>query len=703
MKVLFSNPPGWQNSNGILRKWIRAGSRWPHTNPAISMPDDWRFGAYTPYPFFLGYAASYCARHSTAKVIFRDSVALHESYEVFFEWITQEKPSMVFIESATPSWEHDQAMIRRIHEFTNAQIAVCGPITSIKAQEILGTLPVIACLKGEYEKNALKVINGARGIIEHDLLMVEEMNAAPFSWFDEQHAHRYFDACPVGVIPPHAHVWASRGCFHKCLAGDTPVNTVLGMIPIKELAEKYREIGVFTRDPVENRAKVCTARNIRKTQTAVSLVRVNFDDGSHIDCTPDHRFIAFKWGNQFTGEKEWIIEAKDLKPGQHLRAIKTYDSGAYAEMCWSRYGHEKQHRMIAEWKVGRPILENEQVHHIDGNKLNNHPDNLRLMADAKTHFSEHPEIAERMRKNNPTKNGMGPEWRARLSVANRGKVRTSESRERYRLAAIKREGLKRLQKMAPINHRVVNVEQLPGLHDTYCLEVPETGWFYANNVLVKNCLFCIWPATMTGNDPDGLHKRTVRFYSPAYMEDFLRDIIGRFHFRSIYFDDDTFNLNDRHTSEMCGVMRKIGLPWSAMCRADTTSREVWKEMRDSGCYGVKIGFESGNQHVVNAIIGKKLDLQAAKETRFYLRDIGLKVHGTFTFGLPGETDDQRAETHRFIEELQLDSHQESGTALIEGTPLATLEHDKQLKAYPGAVWDGSFINEADGVKKMALV
>jgi len=37
------------------------------------------------------------------------------------------------------------------------------------------------------------------------------------------------------------------------------------------------------------------------------------------------------------------------------------------------------HRRIAEQKVGGPIYKGNVVHHIDGNKRNNSPENLRIM------------------------------------------------------------------------------------------------------------------------------------------------------------------------------------------------------------------------------------------------------------------------------------------------------------------------------------
>lgn len=436
MKVLFLNAPWFtvDTENNHLRKGIRAGSRWPHTIPAVSHPDTFTFGVYSPMPQFLAYAATYCQKHVTgSEVHFRDSIALHESYTKFAQYLNVLRPDFIVFESGTPCWNHDATLIKAIAKvLPETKFIVVGTVTSELAPSILADHPnVIACVKGEYEKGVVKVLGGARGIIEHDLLTEAEMNAQPFPWFDSLHSYNYADGCPAGAVFPHVQVWSSRGCPYKC--------------------------------------------------------------------------------------------------------------------C-----------------------------------------------------------------------------------------------------------------------------------------------------------FCIWPAFMTGNDPDGLHKRTVRFYSADYMEAYLREIVGKYGFKSIYFDDDTFNLSNKHTLAMCGVMRKIGLPWSAMCRADTSTREVWQEMKDSGCYGVKLGFESGSQRVIDKIINKKLDLKEALETGRFLTSIGINWHGTFTVGLPGETEAEREETKRFIEaciDAGMSTHQVSGTAVIEGTPLSTLGRVGSLSAYPDAKIDETFSAETDGVLK----
>lgn len=222
------------------------------------------------------------------------------------------------------------------------------------------------------------------------------------------------------------------------------------------------------------------------------------------------------------------------------------------------------------------------------------------------------------------------------------------------------------------------------------------------------CCFCAWPAVMTNNDPDGSNPRKVRYYSPAYIEGWIRHRLAiNPGIKSIRLDDDTMNLGDKHTLGICEAMKRIGIPWSAMCRADTVKLSTWKVMKESGCFGVKIGMESGSQHVIDKIVNKRLDL-ADIETRIlpHLKSIGLSVHTTWTVGLPGETPSQANDTLRMIERLYANglhqTHQLSGTATIEGTPLDAIAQGKGLKAYPGATNEG-FLISGDGQNKIEVL
>lgn len=74
--------------------------------------------------------------------------------------------------------------------------------------------------------------------------------------------------------------------------------------------------------------------------------------------------------------------------GSKLRGRITGSGNAYI-----KYRQIHLHRIVAEEKLGRPLLKGEIVHHIDGNKKNNSIDNIHVFSSqsehAKHHFSEY--------------------------------------------------------------------------------------------------------------------------------------------------------------------------------------------------------------------------------------------------------------------------------------------------------------------------
>ncbi len=56
-----------------------------------------------------------------------------------------------------------------------------------------------------------------------------------------------------------------------------------------------------------------------------------------------------------------------------------------------RYG-KAEHRVVAEEMLGRPLKPGEVVHHIDGNKQNNAPENLMVFESSSAHLAFHAKL-----------------------------------------------------------------------------------------------------------------------------------------------------------------------------------------------------------------------------------------------------------------------------------------------------------------------
>ena len=119
--------------------------------------------------------------------------------------------------------------------------------------------------------------------------------------------------------------------------------------------------------------------------------------------------------------------------------------------------------------------------------------------------------------------------------------------------------------------------------------------------------------------------------------------------------------------ELARELGKLGVVWSCNAKANV-SRDTLKVMRDNGLRLLLVGYESGNQQILHNI-RKGMRIDVARTFARHCRDLGIKVHGTFILGLPGETRETIEETIRFATEINPHTLQVSIAAPYPGTEL----------------------------------
>ena len=218
--------------------------------------------------------------------------------------------------------------------------------------------------------------------------------------------------------------------------------------------------------------------------------------------------------------------------------------------------------------------------------------------------------------------------------------------------------------------------QLPAMvyNDAPCLPKPVL-MMWASRGCPFGCTFCCWPQII-------YNSRKYRTRDPVKVVDEMVSVTRDFPFRSVYFDDDTFNIGDARMNAFSDELlrRHWTLPWGIMARTDTIKPGTLQRMRDAGLAMVKYGVESSSQALVNAA-NKNLDIRQAEKMIAFTKSLGIFVHLTFTFGLPGETWETIRDTIRFARDSGADSVQFSINTPYPGTAYFAAAQEKGLISF----------------------
>jgi hopanoid biosynthesis associated radical SAM protein HpnJ len=216
-----------------------------------------------------------------------------------------------------------------------------------------------------------------------------------------------------------------------------------------------------------------------------------------------------------------------------------------------------------------------------------------------------------------------------------------------------------------------DLDSLPFVVDVYKRDLTIENYFngylrhpyislYAGRGCRSKCTFCLWPQTIGG------HRYRVRSADSVEAEMAL----AKKYFPQVkeyFFDDDTLTDDLPRTEEIARRMSKLGLVWSCNAKPNVPRRTL-EILKENGLRLLLVGYESGCQQILNNMKkGTRLDIarQFAKDTK----ELGIKVHGTFILGMPGETPETVQQTIQFACEVEPETIQVSLAAPYPGTEL----------------------------------
>jgi len=155
-----------------------------------------------------------------------------------------------------------------------------------------------------------------------------------------------------------------------------------------------------------------------------------------------------------------------------------------------------------------------------------------------------------------------------------------------------------------------------------------------------------------------IHMSMGRWWRPHsvdYVVNHIRFLVEKCGVRHLHIEDDNFTFKAARTSEICRrlVDEGIRLTWDTPngVRADTLTDELMATMKKSGCVGLDVAAESGDQQVVTNIIKKHIDLGTIERAAALGKKHGIRIRCFFVIGFPGETKENIRQTIRFAEHL----------------------------------------------------
>lgn len=206
------------------------------------------------------------------------------------------------------------------------------------------------------------------------------------------------------------------------------------------------------------------------------------------------------------------------------------------------------------------------------------------------------------------------------------------------------------------------------------------------------CRFCDYPSIA-----DKYKAKSIKIINEELKS------ISKAGIKYIRFLDDTFNIPKQHFHDILNELidNNYNFKWVAYIRCQHLDEETVQIMKKSGCIGVFLGLESGNNDILKNM-DKGATVEKYLEGVSFLHKYEIPAYGAFIIGFPGENDETIKDTINFIKQAKLQYYRLFLWYCNELAPIALDKAKYSIEVSPQG-WKHSTMTSSEAIEKCKLI
>lgn len=158
-----------------------------------------------------------------------------------------------------------------------------------------------------------------------------------------------------------------------------------------------------------------------------------------------------------------------------------------------------------------------------------------------------------------------------------------------------------------------------------------------------------------------ISSRRIKFRSPEDVAAEIIFLMEKYKKGAFYFIDEHFLANKERAGHVLDLLLKakrdagVKFKWVCQTRVDSIDEKILRKAKETGCYEVHYGLETGDETEL-AFINKRTTLKQATEAVRIAKKCGIRIRGNFMIGFPISTHQTIRNSIRFAKTLPIDRY-----------------------------------------------